>query len=254
MHTKKALVNELQALGISPGDKLLVHSSYKAVGQFEGGPVGLVQALMSYFNEGLLILPTHTWGKINQENPLFDPATEPACVGILPNIFMAQAGVLRSLHPTHSVAAFGAGAESFVAGEELIDTPCGRQGCWGKLLDMEAKILFLGATLKSNTFIHGVEEWNDIPKRLTDERELLQIKLPTGIIQSPQHRHIGDVSQHYDKLYEPFIAHQLIRQGSIGKASSSVIEAKPVYELVSALLRREPDLFTDDQAIPVSWY
>lgn len=254
MQTKNELVKDLQALGITSGETLLIHSSYKAVGEFEGGPVGLVQALMSYLSDGLLIFPTHTWSKIKQDNPLFDPATEPACVGILPNTFLAQTGVVRSLHPTHSVTALGREAESYVAGEELVDTPCGRQGCWGKLVDMEAKILFLGATLKTNTFIHGVEEWNEIPNRLTTERESLQIKLPTGIIEAPQHRHIGDVSQHYDKLYEPFVAHQLIREGLIGKAPSLVIEAKPVFDFVSVLLAREPDLFADDQPIPVSWY
>ncbi|WP_314067745.1 AAC(3) family N-acetyltransferase [uncultured Vagococcus sp.] len=253
MHTKKKLIKDLEALGITPGDRLLVHSSYKAVGKVEGGPVGLIQGLMSYV-EGLLIFPTHTWRQINKGNPLFDPATEPACVGILPNTFMAQAGVVRSLHPTHSVAAYGAEAEAFVAGEEVIATPCGRQGCWGKLLDVDAKILFLGATLKTNTFIHGVEEWNGIPNRLTVEREALQIKLPSGIIEAPQHRHIGDVSQHYDKLYEPLVAHKLIREGLIGDAKSLVIEAQPVYELVSSLLALEPNLFADDQKIPSAWY
>ena len=99
---------------------------------------------------------------------IFDPMTEPSCVGILTNLFMKRPGVFRSLHPTHSIAAFGKGAEDYIQGEEKVDTPCHRNGCWGKLYDLGAKILFVGCTLRSNTILHGVEEWNQIPMRLTD--------------------------------------------------------------------------------------
>lgn len=254
MQTAESLEEQLQAMGMMPDDCVLIHSSYKAVGEFDEGPSGLIKALMAYFKDGLLVFPTHTWRQINSQNPLFDPLTEPACVGLLPNLFMAQPGVHRSLHPTHSVAAFGREAASFVAGDERLDTPCGRQGCWGKLLDQQAKILFLGATLKTNTFIHGVEEWNQVPGRLTPDREALQIKLPTGVLAAPQHRHIGDVSQHYDKLYQPFVARHLIREGQIGAARSFVIEAQPVFDFVSDLLKREPDLFATAAPIPTEYY
>ena len=75
----------------------------------------MLDALMEFFEKGLLLLPTHTWKTINAENPVFDVDNEPACVGILPNLFLKRPGVIRSLHPTHSMAGFGKDAESYLA-------------------------------------------------------------------------------------------------------------------------------------------
>lgn len=47
--------------------------------------------------------PTHIWAQMSEEYNYFDPETEPACVGIISNIFMKREGVVRSLiQPTVS--------------------------------------------------------------------------------------------------------------------------------------------------------
>jgi len=166
MYTKGTLLNDLRDMNIDPKGTLLVHSSMKAIGQVEGGADTVIDALMEYMKDGLLVFPTHTWAQMSREYTVFDVKSEPSCVGLLTNIFRSRPGVKRSLHPTHSVAAYGKDAEDFVAGEENSKTPCARSGCWGKLLDRHAQILFLGCPLSKNTFLHGVEEWNDIPNRL----------------------------------------------------------------------------------------
>ena len=64
------------------------------------------------------MLPTHTWKQINDEYNVFDVLHEPSCVGILTNIFRQRPGVIRSWHPTHSVAAYGKDAwQSIPAGK-----------------------------------------------------------------------------------------------------------------------------------------
>ena len=67
----------------------------------------MLDTWMEYFKGGLLLLPTHTWKTVNEDHPVFDSKKEPSCVGILTNLFMKRAGVVRSLHPTHSMAGFG---------------------------------------------------------------------------------------------------------------------------------------------------
>ena len=88
----------------------MVHSSFKSIGEVEGGADTVVDALMEYFSEGLLMMPTHTWKQMGEQYPVFNPQTEEACVGIIPNRFRIREGVVRSLHPTHSIAAYGKGA------------------------------------------------------------------------------------------------------------------------------------------------
>src|SRR5699024_9036384 len=98
------------------------------------------------------------------------------------------------LHPTHSVAALGDGAEEFVAGDEQFNTPIARGSSWGKLLDREAKTLLVGADLTRNTFIHGTEEWVAIPNRLTDHHEEFVTVLPDGT----------DIKVHYSQHFSNY--------------------------------------------------
>lgn len=258
MYSKDDLKQHIKKLGISPTDTLLIHSSMKAVGDVEGGADTVLDAFSELLTRGLLILPTHTWAQMNAEYNIFDVQNEPSCVGILTEIFRKRPGVLRSWHPTHSVAALGKDAKEFIEGEELVDTPCAREGCWGKLYDRDAKILFLGASLSRNTIIHGVEEWAEIPRRLTKEHTPFKIRTPEGnLLDCPMKRHsspIRDISENYIKLKEPLLDLGIGQQGKIGDAVSVLVQVKPMVDLTMEFLQRDPDLFLSADPIPTKWY
>ncbi len=257
MYTKKDLIKSFKKIGIDPEGTLLVHSSMKAVGEVEGRADTVIDAFMEYMENGLLIFPTHSWSEENNEDNIFNPKTEKSCVGILTNIFRKREGVVRSLHPTHSLAAYGEEAEEFISNEEKFNTPCPRKGCYGKLYDREAHILFLGCTLKNNTFIHGVEEWNDIPNRLGDNAVKYKIKLKDKVIQRPIYPHqapIEDISKNYDKLKKPLLTKNICVKGKIGDADSYLCQAKEMADLTTTFLQKNKDLFLDDQPIPEEWY
>ena len=57
------------------------------------------------------------------------------------NLFLKRPGVIRSLHPTHSMAGYGKDAASYLAGEEMRNTPCTPGGCYDRLKDVGGKIL-----------------------------------------------------------------------------------------------------------------
>ncbi len=257
MYTKQDIIDHMKNLGIEKEDTLLVHSSMKAIGEVEGGADTILDAFMEYMQDGLLIVPTHTWAQINDEYRVFHVTTEPSCVGLLTNLFLKRSGVIRSWHPTHSVAAYGKEAMEYTAGEELSDTPCPRTGCWGKLYDRRAKILFLGCSPKKNTYLHGVEEWNRIENRLTDYYHLYQIMTPEGkLIDRPMRGHhnpIGDISQNYDKMMVPFLHHGIAKEGFIGDAKCYLCDAVGMAELTSSYLQRDPDLFLTGDPVPEDW-
>lgn len=258
MHTKHDLRRDIETLHIHPQGTLLIHSSMKAIGPVEGGADTVLDVWCESMKEGLLVFPTHTWASIGEKKSVYESRTEPSCVGILPELFRHRPGVVRSLHPTHSVAALGRDAEAYTAGEESATSPLPRQGCWGKLLDRDADILFLGCTLRSNTFIHGVEEWNHIPNRISDWTQSLTIVDQTGQEHHVEmHRHdcpTGDVSENYGKLEEPFRRLGAIHYGKFGNALCIVANARKMNEIASRLLRKEPNLFLSGEAIPGDWY
>lgn len=258
MYRKGDLVRQVRELGIQPTDTLLVHSSMKAIGEVEGGADTVLDAFSECLSQGLLVLPTHTWAQIGDQYSIFDVANEPSCVGILPEIFRKRPGVLRSWHPTHSLAALGKDALEFIQGEETFDTPCPREGCYGKLYDRKAKVLFVGVELNRNTLIHAVEEWGKVPQRITEHHQRLQIRTPDGrLIERPMRRHgapIRQISENYIKLTKPLLELGIAVPGKIGDAQSTLVDVVAMCDLTLEFLQREPDLFLDKEPIPEEWY
>ena len=257
MYTKEMLFRQLSEMKIDPKGTLLIHSSMKAIGQVEGGADTVIDALMEYMKDGLLVLPTHTWAQIHENNNVFNVKTEPSCVGLLTNVFRMRKGVVRSLHPTHSVAAYGKDAEEYIKGEENSHSPCARGGCWEKLLLRKAQILFLGCPLTKNTFLHGVEEWNDIPNRLSkNPQEFISVDEEGNTYNTYQHRHhceppATEVSQYYGKMEPAFVKGGAIHYGVFGDAKCVVGDAVKMCEITSVYLKKDEHLFDDATPIEV---
>lgn len=245
MYTKQDLLDHLSQLGIDRNGTLLVHSSMKSIGHVDGGADTVLDALSEYMENGLLVLPTHTWSYIKADNPRFYVDESPSCVGLLTELFRKRPGVVRSWHPTHSVGALGKGAHEFVAGNEKFDTPCARESVWGKLLDHKATILLLGVDLRRCTYIHGVEEWLDIPGRMTDEHETLYTVLPDGTeIVVPQRRHIGHTSEKYSRVEDVFLDNDVMFKGKFGDATVRVCDTVKMTDLLIPILKEDPALFS----------
>lgn len=251
MYTKSTLMNQLEAMGIDKKGTVHMHSSMKSIGDVEGGADTVLDALSEYMQDGLLVLPTHTWSYVNKDNPKYHVESSPSCVGILPELFRKRGGVVRSLHPTHSVAALGQDAASFVSGDERCDTPCHRDSAWGRLLDRKATILLVGVDLRRNTFIHGIEEWVDIPGRLTDSHEQLVTVLSDGTeIPVPSRRHCGlSWSEHFWKVEEVLEKGGAMYKANLGDAVVLVCDTVKMTEILTEMLRSNPDLFSDNEPL-----
>lgn len=176
-YNKQQLKDQLKSMGLKGDETILIHSSMKSIGEVDGGADTVLDAWMEYFKDGLLLLPTHTWKTVNADNPVYNPQTTPSCVGLLTNMFMKRDGVIRSLHPTHSMAGYGKNAAEYLAGEEYNNTPCTPGGCYDRLKDAGGKVLLVGVGHERNTYIHSVEEVLNVPNRLSDMPMELVIEL-----------------------------------------------------------------------------
>ncbi|OJF95944.1 AAC(3) family N-acetyltransferase [Alkalibacterium sp. 20] len=255
MHTKESLLNDLKKLKLNPEGTLLVHSSYKSIGEVAGGPETVLDSLSAFMKEGLLVLPTHTWEYISKEKPVFDVKNSPSNVGILTEKFRQRENVCRSEHPTHSVAALGMDAQKFTDGEYKHETACARDSVWGKIVDRKADILLIGVDLTKNTFIHGIEEWVGIPGRLKDTHDELYSILHSGKkVQVPTRRHQGlSWSDHFWKVEEILLEEGAMKKGTFGDATVRVVDAEKTAELLTELLQVNPDLFSDNEPLSDKW-
>lgn len=258
-YTKIELKDMLRAMGIRPGDTLVIHSSMKAIGDVDGGADTVLDAWMEYLTDGLLILPAHTWKQMGEGHTVFDPETEPSCVGILPELFRRRAGVIRSLHPTHSVAVWGTGKEAFIEGEEQCNTPCSSEGCWAKIGQRQGKILLVGVGHERNTFIHAVEEQLEVPDRLTSQAVSFYIRMPDGSLKHrPVHRHHNTKTDHisacYPKLEQAFYDTGAAIRTKFGDADCILCDASKTAAVVTHVLSHEINCLIDRNEIPGEWY
>ena len=259
MYTKEDLKQQLMEMGLSGTDTVFIHSSMKAMGDVEGRADTVIDAWMEYFEEGLLMLPTHTWKQMSENVNVFNPRTEPACVGVLPNIFMGREGVVRSLHPTHSIAAYGRDAEEYIKGEEKLTTPCSPGGVMGRLIERDAKILLVGVTHIRNTFIHAVEEIYNVPERFTAAPAKFIIVMPDGSLKEVAmyrhyNRHTAHISESYDKMLEGYFETGVAKKGKLGDADCILCDAKGILEITGRILKKERNCFIDRSEIPREWY
>ncbi|MEG2315365.1 MAG: AAC(3) family N-acetyltransferase [Clostridia bacterium] len=246
MHTRESLQMDLEKMGLKPTDAVLVHSSMRAIGAVEGRADTVLDALMDFFSLGLLALPTLTWGIEHNNPPVFDVRrTLPAVgVGILPMLFFTRPHVERSLHPTHSMAAIGADAKALVAEDHLNHTPCGSCSSWYKLLERDAHILMVGCDLTSCTFIHGVEEWNHVPGRLKPPMDFTMIRQDSTSFTLSSSPHLGSPSEQYGRAQDALREGGALADGQFGSAPVLHLSAKRTFEIVSAMLRQNPELFS----------
>jgi len=241
MYTKNDLINNLHALKIDPKAALLVHFSYKAIGEVDGRGDTVLDAFCEYMKDGLLVVPSHTWRNVGAENPVMDALYTPTCVGILTELFRKRPNVLRSLHPTHSVAALGKDASEFVADEEKIKTPCGKNGVYYKLWEYDAQILLVGVNFTRNTFVHGIEEWDHAEKTISaDLTDLYVINYEGKRIHTPQYRHCTPLSSNtFTKLEPHALQEGIMTIGRLGNASARLMRAQALRKMTAKQLEKD---------------
>ena len=90
-------------------------------------------------------------------HPVVDLRRTPSRMGLVSEIFRRSPDVVRSVHPTHPVAAWGERAKLLVAGHSEAGTPCGAGSPYHRLLEFDGRIVMLGADVTSLTFFHTAE-------------------------------------------------------------------------------------------------
>ncbi len=255
MITKNDILNILNKNNFKSNDTVLIHSSLKSIGEIEGGAETLINALKEYFNDGLIIFPTHTWSFMNSDDQTLNLVEANSCVGALTNIALNN-GFKRSFHPTHSVCAYGKSRDSYLCHDDSTNSPVSPNGCFGILHQLDAKILFIGALLSKNTFIHSIEERFNVPDRFTnkiyhfcstDGKVTKEFYMPKHYSSLNPH-----ISNNYLKLEAPLLDLEISNNFKLGNAKCIVIDSKKCFKFVSYLLNNNLHIFDDDKTIDSS--
>lgn len=184
-----------ERLGVQAGDGLLVHSAIQFLGRPAGG-VGLYfDALCEAVGcgpgeegstlghhapgqqpSGTLAVPTFNFGFARGEP--YDPQTTPAQgMGVFSEFFRQQPGARRTPHPLQSLAVVGRYAGD-LAGR---DTPGAfdPSSPFERMLELDFKLLLLGAGIQAVSFLHYCEQRRGVPYRYWKEFHG-RVKTPAG--------------------------------------------------------------------------
>ncbi len=260
--TKTDIMDFLPAAGIRRDDKITIHTSLRAIGPIEDGADGLIDAFGTYLCDGLFLVPTHTWANVNRDNPLYDVRTTKPCIGTLPTVAAVRPDGVRSLHPTHSLTAFGKEAAAYVGGEENAETPAPVGGALSRLYEERGKILLVGVGLERNTYMHAVEERLDVPERLNPETFVATIVDYDGHphASKPYHTHhnaaVDDVSRFYPNYKAAFEYTGAVTYHCLGGALVYCLDAVRLTDTMRTIYERAEgrDLCLAHVPIPEAYY
>lgn len=146
-----ALVDLLEELGFRRGDWLAVFGD---IGSSAGRDIAdadidrlLSEIVAAVGKEGHVLVPTFTAGAA------FDPETTSAATGRFAEWFRRWPSVIRSRHPTHSVAVWGPQARTVVTDHDLY-LPFRPETPLGQVVAHAGKVLLLGGDQRANALIH----------------------------------------------------------------------------------------------------
>lgn len=248
---QRRLADDLERIGICRGDRIFVHSSFKSIGLLKGGPQTVVAVLKKAVGAtGTLGMPVFSFC-FSPDTP-FNPDKSPSKVGVITETFRQSKGVVRSYSPSHSVAFWGQDADYLASGHGDIP-PYALQGPFGKLYDLNFKIVMLGCGLAPNSTIHAIEDWTELPYAVqgvttcycvtdTDRQGVRYHRMPVG------HRDFYiDAEASLECKYGRLLRrHGKLHSGTVGRAPVHWMYARDLVDLATAELDRHPDLFLCD--------
>ncbi|MFJ9623039.1 aminoglycoside N(3)-acetyltransferase [Streptomyces sp. NPDC101181] len=254
----------LTALGVRPGEVLLVHASLRAVGPVRGGAHGVLDAVRRAVGPtGTVVVPAFTpensdtsphyrervrgldaaaRAAVRAAMPPFDPALTPApSTGALAEAVRTAPGARRSTHPQTSFAALGPGAGALLAGHRA-DCHLGEESPLARLYEADARILLLGTGYATCTAFHLGEYRMPRPPR----RAYRCVVAPRGVRQWWEYEDValddGDFAA-LGAAFEAAAAEEEVRTARLGAATCRLVGLRSAVDFATGWLtehRRPP--------------
>jgi aminoglycoside 3-N-acetyltransferase len=253
------LAQAFREVGLREGDGVFVHSAMSAFGEIRGGPPTVVAAFEHVLGpQGLIAMPAFPLTAGGRDHlaahPVFDVRETPSRMGAITEYFRGLPGVVRSDHPTHSVAARGPGAEELVAGHADAETPFGAGTPFARMIQRGVKQVWFGTGLPTFTLYHAYESLRPggfplevfhpqrQPARVVDahgeEREV------TTLVHDP--RYAGRKDETRARMKELLLEGGKLRRTSLGRGEILALDLSDLMSEMERLLEAGVTIYAFD--------
>lgn len=192
---KQDIMEALKAVGVKPGQTLMVHASLSSFGFVCGGAQVVIEALLECVGQGgTVMMPSQSWKNLDPEAgvhwqeprewwqairdnwPAYDKDITPTnTMGAVAEMFRKWPGAVRSDHPARSVAAFGKHAE-YLTCEHTLSNIFGEGSPVAKLYELDGYVLLMGVGYDKNTSLHLADARAEYPgKHLVKESSAVMV-------------------------------------------------------------------------------
>jgi aminoglycoside 3-N-acetyltransferase len=213
-----------------------VHTSYRAVRPIEGGPLGLIQALLEAVGpDGTLVMPSWTG---DGDTP-FDPAGTPAAadLGVVADTFWRLPGVTRSEN-AFAFAATGPAAPR-ITSDPLPLPPHIPESPVGRVHELDGQVLLLGVGHDADTTLHLAEIVAGVPYRVPKYITVLEAGEPVRIEYGENDHCCARFAFADDWLRE----RRLQAEGTVGYAHARLARSRDIVGVAVEHLRSAPLTF-----------
>jgi aminoglycoside N3'-acetyltransferase len=250
MRSPADLATDMQALGVRPGDRMMVHASLRRIGPVVGGAAGVVAAIdgaLGPTGTWLMVYGArddHAWVNTRPEAQRaalladatpFDRLRTPVLpeVGVLAEVMRTTPGTVVNDHPEGRF-----GARGQLAVRWLTDTPWDDYYGPGSVLERfvaaGGQVLRMGADPDTVTVLHHAEYLADVPDTLRVRRHRL-VATPEGprivVVEClddedgivPVDRQPAE--DYFAIILRQFLAAHPHRSGRVGDAEAQLLDA-----------------------------
>lgn len=238
------LVLNFQRIGLTSGDVLLVHSSYKSFGGVEGGPQTVIDAIRSILtDEGTLIVPTFNYDFCDGKP--FNIKKTPSKMGIISELVRTEPNSKRTFDPVFSFAILGKHRD-YLTGLRS-EHSFGPNSIFAKLRELDAKIMIIGLTYnESMTFFHHIEEIQGCDYRYFKEfkgsiTNYDDVKQDGKIVLFVRDIEKG-VQNAVDKMGSIMEQEEIVKNTIIGKSEIKIMNANDVYNRTVEEMKKNPHI------------
>jgi len=268
----------LRSLGVQAGDIIGLHSDLRSLGRIvvqifkHGGQAAVEKAVNDVIDgflaavdpaRGTLCVPTFSYCFAGPSDAVpFNPLTTGSKVGTLTDVFFRRSDAVRSLSPTHSVAAIGARSSDLVRDHDARN-PLGTGTPFHRLAEWGGWVCYLGTNGNTLSLLHVAEAIAEVPYLAEFRyaylgwRKACLLQRPDGTVEEIPMTVVPGCSKHFHRFDALAEEAGIVRRTRIYGSKVALFKAADALDVAVGRLRDDPGFLLCPkgtcQACDVAW-
>jgi len=243
MFTKMEILSGFQNIPLTSSRIIMVHSSYKSLGDVEGGVETIIDALLDFVGpKGTVLLPTFNFTEWTEQH-YFDISETPSKMGIIGEIARNRKDAIRTPHPIYSFTALGKEKVSFAKCDDA--RAFGDNSVFGRFHRMNGVIISIGLPWNSTFSMHHyVEYQTGCNYRRTKHFSGIYVDRNGEPLVKTYTMHVRkdfDVITDIEKGMDDLFNKGVIKATSVGKATVHYSTAQDFFDHMSLIVKNNPE-------------